>query len=519
MADLNIQDVLNQAEAARKARVASQAEADKAAKEKRISRDAKMAADNKFNYANTIDQSRTEFEGKLRMYATKMSRGDKLTAVEQKDFNGVLSQYNKTNAAFNKAVDEGNAILAKAPNAPVTDANKKANSGKSADAATPPQGETVITDPKTAWANNFTIQNGVVTDGTGPAYVYTIPAQPGARPGSMGEPTTASTSSVVAARDAFIKNYYGKEGGINALKQQLLTGNWIKSSDLAGDSWLNGVDDMIKSYSQHVITQVKYDGVKTPDTIDQYFSKTKAAGTGGGPKQYRTITTRGDAVKYLNNYLNDLIGRASTPQEQEEFYNKLHVAENKAVRTVSNGTTTGSELSQTDYQMIATEVARKSLKGTNIDTLLSSKKGSQVATDIAALQKTAADYGLPMTAADALKHVADGLGQQDYLKKQQERLRLNAIQVHPYLAAHIQAGGTVKDVADVYAYTRQKKLGIVIPDSTQDKNVMAAVASGKNVAQYEQDLQADPLWAKTDEANNIAADFTQTILRSFGFGG
>ena len=48
---------------------------------------------------------------------------------------------------------------------------------------------------------------------------------------------------------------------------------------------------------------------------------------------------------------------------------------------------------------------------------------------------------------------------------------------------------------------------------------MSAVASGKNVAQYEQDLQADPLWAKTDEANNIAADFTQTILRSFGFGG
>lgn len=456
--------------------------------------------------------------GAARRYQTgAASKAEVNTALQTYQKKVAVLKKQDANIAANIEVSSFGKVITPGLGTPTVQTDKKGKVTKATAASS--QGESVITDPKTAWANNFTIQNGVVTDGTGPAYVYTIPAQPGARPGSMGEPTTASTSSVVAARDAFIKNYYGKEGGINALKQQLLTGNWIKSSDLAGDSWLNGVDDMIKSYSQHVITQVKYDGVKTPDTIDQYFAKTKAAGTGGGPKQYRTITTRGDAIKYLNNYLNDLVGRASTPQEQEEFYNKLHTAENKAVRTVSNGTTTGSELSQTDYQMIATEVARKSLKGTNIDTLLSSKKGSQVATDIAALQRTAADYGLPMSAADALKHVADGLGQQDYLKKQQERLRLNAIQVHPYLAAHIQAGGTVKDVADVYAYTRQKKLGIVIPDSTQDKNVMAAVASGKNVAQYEQDLQADPLWAKTDEANNIAADFTQTILRSFGFGG
>jgi hypothetical protein len=193
--------------------------------------------------------------------------------------------------------------------------------------------------------------------------------------------------------------------------------------------------------------------------------------------------------------------------------------ENKAVSTVVNGTQTGSNLDDADRVLLAVKVAKKALKGSTIESILNSKTGSQAANDIADLQETAASYGLPLDAATALTYVANGLGTKDYLTKQKERLRLNAMQMYPTFKEHIAAGGTVKDITDVYAYARQKKLGVVIPNSTQDKKVMAAALAGKSIADYDREMQGEDEWGFSEEAGEIGADFTQQILRSFGFGG
>lgn len=91
--------------------------------------------------------------------------------------------------------------------------------------------------------------------------------------------------------------------------------------------------------------------------------------------------------------------------------------------------------------------------------------------------------------------------------------------MYPTLKDHLLGGGTVKDVADQYAYARQKKLGVVVKDSTQDKKVMDAVTRGISISDWNQEMQGEAEWAFTDEANDIGADFTQTILSAFGFGG
>jgi hypothetical protein len=168
--------------------------------------------------------------------------------------------------------------------------------------------------------------------------------------------------------------------------------------------------------------------------------------------------------------------------------------------------------------MIAAKVARKTLRGTNVDELLKSNIGSTVATDIASIQKYAAAYGIEMTPAEALKRVADGVGQKDYVAKQEERIRQLSMTVHPYLKDHIAAGGTVKDVADVYANAKSYKLGVVVPTSTKDKDIMAALATGKTVTDFERELQSNPLWRQTDEARKMASDFTSTMLKTFGLG-
>jgi hypothetical protein len=124
-----------------------------------------------------------------------------------------------------------------------------------------------------------------------------------------------------------------------------------------------------------------------------------------------------------------------------------------------------------------------------------------------------------MTAADALRYVAAGVGQKDYLNKQKERIKLIGIKLHPTLEDHINKGGTVKDIADQYAYYKTQKLGVVIPDSIKDKDVMDAVAKGTTTADFMRQMQANPLWRTTEEAHNSAADFANTILKSFGFMG
>lgn len=378
---------------------------------------------------------------------------------------------------------------------------------------------------KSDYANQYTLQadGSVVAVGGVRQWLVTVPKASKAF-GVKSEDALTPFDSPVKARDAFL-SAYGTGNKLEGLKQQLHTSGWITTAMMTDGTWVKGVDDFISQYSANAIRQMKYEGKKTPDTISSFLAQKATGvgtGTGGSTSYARTITTRGDAKKMLDEYMTDLLGRPSTNQEQDDFYTQLHSAENKAVVTYSKGTTTGSVLTDADRVLLVAGVARKTLKGTDVDKLLDpllTPKGSQAAIDIAALQKTAASYGIEMPAAEALKRVAAGLGQKDFISKQEERFKQTAIQLHPNLKEHITAGGTVAEVADQYAYAKQSKLGVTIKTSTQDKDVMDAVASGMTLADFKRAMQAKPEWARTEEAHNTAADFTNTILQSFGFGG
>jgi len=335
-------------------------------------------------------------------------------------------------------------------------------------------------------------------------------------PDAKGEIAQTPFTSLVEARDAFLKNYT-QPGGIAALQKQLLASGYIKEQNIKDKTWVFGIDNLIQEYTYQSVSDVKYGGVKEPLSLNTFLERKKPSGGAGGTS-YRVITTRGDAKKLLNEYMSDLIGRPATVEEESAIYDQLHVAENKAVRTTTGGLTTGSVLTEADRLMIAAKIARKTLRGSNVDELLKSNIGSTVALDVASMQKYAAKYGIDMTPAEALKRVADGIGQDNYAAKQEERLRQLSMTLHPYLKDHIAAGGTVKDVADAYAYTKSSKLGVAIPTSTKDKDIMKAIASGKTIADFDRELQADPLWRRTDEARKLASDFTSTMLKTFGLG-
>jgi hypothetical protein len=353
-----------------------------------------------------------------------------------------------------------------------------------------------------------------------------------------GSSTMQEYASIAQARDAFLKAY-SSPGALDSLKQKLRAGNWITAKQLANNEWLSGLDSMIAKYTYDAVSAVKYGGSKEAPLIDTWFSSAKGGGGSGTTSKGGTfkdtdldLTTVGDAYKEINDYMIDAVGREATQEEKDTYYKDINARELKsAVSTVAvrdatgkitKSTRTGDFVTADERLNSKNAIVIKALEGTDAGEILKSAKGSQVAVQIAALQKAGAEYGQPISAGEALKYVIAGGTQKDALLKQTERIRLNAITMYGNLKDHIRDGGTVKDIADQYALIKSRKLGIPLTDAFSDKDVIGAITKDgglMSTAEFSRQMQANPLWRQTQEARDTASDFANTILKSFGFMG
>jgi hypothetical protein len=412
---------------------------------------------------------------------------------------------------------------------------------KPAAGVTRPENKTVVeSDGKVTQeevANNkfkdYTVNSDGSVAGPGGLRVYFVSTK-----NADGSSTMQEYTSVATARDAFLKNY-SQPGQLDALKQQMLARNWISSKQLADGEWLSRLDLMLGKYTFDAVTAVKYDGAKEAPLIDAWFASAKGGAGGSGASKGGTfkdtdldLTTIGDAYNEINDYMVDALGREATQEEKDAYYKQINAAELKsAVETVTvrdatgkitKTTRTGDKITTDERLNALNTIVIKALSGTDAGELLKSAKGSQVAVQIAALQKAGAEYGQPLSAGEALKYVIEGGTEKDALKKQTERMRLNAMTMYGNLKDHIRDGGNVKDIADQYALIKAKKLGIAVTDAFNDKDVKTALTKEgglMSTAEFARQMQANPLWRQTDEARDVASDFANTILKSFGFMG
>jgi hypothetical protein len=412
---------------------------------------------------------------------------------------------------------------------------------KPAAGVTRPENKTVVeSDGKVTQeevANNkfkdYTVNSDGSVAGPGGLRVYFVSTK-----NADGSSTMQEYTSVATARDAFLKNY-SQPGQLDALKQQMLARNWISSKQLADGEWLSRLDLMLGKYTFDAVTAVKYDGAKEAPLIDAWFASAKGGAGGSGASKGGTfkdtdldLTTIGDAYNEINDYMVDALGREATQEEKDAYYKDINARELKSsVETVSVRDSTGKitkttrtgDLVTADERLNAMNaVVIKALSGTDAGELLKSAKGSQVAVQIAALQKAGAEYGQPLSPGEALKYVIEGGTQKDAIAKQTERMRLNAMTMYSNLKDHIRDGGNVKDIADQYALLKAKKLGIPVTDAFNDKDVLGAITKDgglMSTTEFSRQMQANPLWRQTDEARDVASNFANTILKSFGFMG
>ena len=432
---------------------------------------------------------------------------DELTVTEDKEKNkkktgGTLAE---AKDEYQRALDSQDTERITAAKAALDAARVKYSEAKNPDATDSTGIESGSSNPSNPFANTdeyVLTANGAVSYKGNQVYLVTTP-----KDGVLGDVVTTPYNSITQARAAYVKAYASTPEQVAALKKQLVASDYATQQQVNSDTWYTKLDDAIVEYTTHVVNQAQFGGAKQPDLPTDFF-KVKRAGAGGsgGGIQH---TTRGTAKQAIDAYANDLVGSDATPEEVDAYYKELIKAETQGGQ---------SGVVAAEVGMIAANVLRKRLKGSNVDTLLNSTKGSGVATDVASLQAYANDYGIEMSPAQALKYVADGLGQKDYLEKQKERIRQTAIALHPRLKDHIVAGGKVSDITDQFAARQYKKTGKVITDSTKDSNIMSAVSRGITLDEWDRELQGTKEWATGEEANGMVTNFINNLGRMWGRG-
>jgi len=111
---VDVKKLIADAKAAQEAaRIAAEKAQGKAAKEN-LDSETRARSKNQLDYANTLKPRLIDYESQLKFWATKIARGDKLSAVEQKEFDRLVKDYNSLNKTVDAAIKKSNDILVEA---------------------------------------------------------------------------------------------------------------------------------------------------------------------------------------------------------------------------------------------------------------------------------------------------------------------------------------------------------------------------------------------------------------------
>ena len=251
----------------------AKAEANKAATSKANSIQTK--ANQKFDYANNLKASLQNIEDEIMLFVTRLSRGDKLTAQEQKRLDDLGKQYNSVNKNYTNTLAEGNKILATMPKETKASIGSTKDGGK---VVAEDEGKTVLRD-------------------------------------YAAEITTAGRAIAKMDKTARL-----------ALAQKLKAAGY----DVPTDG--NYSDQLISGYIKAIAdNQIRSTNFEREIPMEEFLGLRQSEGAGGvpgaggGPQVdlYPTITNRQDGKITINKYFQDTFGRDATSEEFEEAYAKI----------------------------------------------------------------------------------------------------------------------------------------------------------------------------------------------------
>jgi hypothetical protein len=355
--------------------------------------------------------------------------------------------------------------------------------------------------------------------------------------------------------------YVAANGGLAAVKQQLDNGKWFANPRAAQTSMTNPTtmdDAFYAAFSRMLLanTNTNYNlgkiGYQSLIPISQTLTGQAAGGLAGTRNSTNyTITPAITAEKDLNGFIQQNLGRQATSKEQADYLKSLNAYE-KAHPDRKTATTDQAGYEKTAYNYLgATQADKDALKvgllhdeltakGINPDAI--SASGGVIAQGMQNIQDMAAKYGLghmnnvnalgaiidnsqitasKMTNADTLALMTETLKPGGDVNQIYTKLKEQAKLTYKPLSNYIDAGGTIKDIADQYHQLNQKYLETVAPADVFNPDIQKALqGDGKgnlmSLNDYTIMLKNKPEWMMTSNARDEASNYANTILKSFG---
>jgi hypothetical protein len=274
-----------------------------------------------------------------------------------------------------------------------------------------------------------------------------------------------------------------------------------------------------------------------------------------------SLTTELDAIaefkRTVRQYVGDPTLVDNVDKLAKEYYNRLHAEEIKRISYSTNttdpitGLSTGSgvsyaQLSEQDRvemrlglivngaSVTDTKTKQKKVISTGLKDVTQEQLADAsgvIGQSYAKLNSVAADYGIQLTHKDLLNRVKrslkpggvttgvspstldTGLSAEENSIKQAAKIYFKS------LAPYIDQGLKVSDISSNFQRLKETEFGYSDNSvSIYDKDVQKAISGDKvfGVNDFINTVRSDPAWRKTAKANELAAQWVNTLLRSWG---
>jgi hypothetical protein len=322
-------------------------------------------------------------------------------------------------------------------------------------------------------------------------------------------------------------------GGTDALFDKLLSNGLIspethKKKDISAADFNTGLLYAVRKFTIETVDNYQLKGIKTPVNFTDYLTQ----GLGRSKPTTKTsydmiVTKRQDAADDADQFFMANIGRNATKEEEDAYYKLLRDAEKKAIASTTTkydaegnpvgSTRTGELLSATDKTLLLGKVAGKSISGSSIDTLLS--YGGKASQDVDSVLSYAKKYGVVLTKEQAMNYVANNFKKGQDLEASKAKILQIAKSQPQYagIADKISDTVSVQDIAGNYMWQKAQILELSA-DSIDvfDKDIQDGLTGNMTMTDFNKKLRSNPMWAKTKNAREEAANYATDILKSFG---
>jgi hypothetical protein len=490
------------------ARTASQKEQAQAARD-RISAEVAARSKKELEYANTLRPRLKDYEATLKITANKIARGDKLSAVEQKEFDRLVKEYKSLSETIDSAIKRSNDILVE---------ERRRIGGASTPAPTPagPTGPmaTSPTRTPTPGVTPAGTQTRTPATGTLPA-TGTPPRTPatGTTPARTPKPKPGATTPAPAAKKALtideiidaVANEYGSidtifktDPGLQALLRKAIGKDGVPNTDddLTVDQFTNELEntDWFKTNASSVRQRGFY-----KRQFDELVRE------GGNLEDLYKTTEYGRGLKFTQQVIADEIkkvGATLTPEEIDLIARDIYDLGYENQKAIVS-------------QRIRAKIAYK--PGAIV--------GGEAGENLAELRKTAKANGLDLEKnfGSSIQGWLQNLAQGESVETFKQIIRSTAKLGLPEKVSSLIDQGV--DLDTIYSPYKRLMASVleINPEtiSLDDQVLRSAIGPDKEMSlyDYQKMLRKDNRWQFTNQAKEEVSDTALRVLRDFGFQG